>query len=213
MYKRHVLVLDFDGVIADTLNTTLKNLNAASRSAGLNYDFTKEEFLTLSEGNFFESIEKKGITKDEFLNIDKIWKTLMKGDLSTMSPFSGMKELIKNMKNYYQMYIVTSNFKELLQPFLEKNDVNHFTQILDADHDKNKYKKLNQLREKHKDSKIIFIADTKGDILEGKEAKVICVGVSWGYHSKEKLEDSKPDYLFHNISELESFLLLFKESL
>jgi phosphoglycolate phosphatase len=49
---------------------------------------------------------------------------------------------------------------------------------------------------------IYYIGDTTGDIKEGKEAGVKTVGVTWGWHSKEKMASAKPDYLFDTPQEL-----------
>jgi len=49
---------------------------------------------------------------------------------------------------------------------------------------------------------IYYIGDTTGDIKEGKQAGVKTVGVTWGWHSKEKMAAAEPDYLFDNPQEL-----------
>jgi phosphoglycolate phosphatase len=49
---------------------------------------------------------------------------------------------------------------------------------------------------------IYYIGDTTGDIKEGKQAGVKTVGVTWGWHSKEKMAAAKPDYLFDSSQEL-----------
>jgi phosphoglycolate phosphatase len=49
---------------------------------------------------------------------------------------------------------------------------------------------------------IYYIGDTTGDIKEGKQAGVKTVGITWGWHSKEKMAAAKPDYLFDAPQEL-----------
>ena len=49
---------------------------------------------------------------------------------------------------------------------------------------------------------IYYIGDTTGDIKEGKQAGVKTVGVTWGWHSKEKMAASQPDYLFDKPEDL-----------
>jgi phosphoglycolate phosphatase len=49
---------------------------------------------------------------------------------------------------------------------------------------------------------IYYIGDTTGDIKEGREAGIKTVGVTWGWHSKEKMASAEPDYLFDTPQEL-----------
>jgi len=56
----------------------------------------------------------------------------------------------------------------------------------------------------------IFIGDTIHDIEAGKSAKIKTAGVTWGLHSKEKLCLANPDFIVHDLKELES--VIFKKS-
>ena len=49
---------------------------------------------------------------------------------------------------------------------------------------------------------IFYIGDTTGDIKEGKQAGVKTIGVTWGWHSKEKMAAAQPDYLFDKPEDL-----------
>ena len=49
---------------------------------------------------------------------------------------------------------------------------------------------------------IFYVGDTTGDIKEGTHAGVKTVGVTWGWHSKDKMTAAKPDYLFDDPQEL-----------
>ncbi|MGZ3648342.1 MAG: HAD family hydrolase [Syntrophales bacterium] len=46
------------------------------------------------------------------------------------------------------------------------------------------------------------MGDTTGDIKEARLAGVRTVAVTWGWHSKEKLETVRPDYLIETVKDL-----------
>ncbi len=54
----------------------------------------------------------------------------------------------------------------------------------------------------------IFITDTPGDIREGKETGIKSIGVTWGFHERERLERGNP---YAIVDKLEEIILKVKE--
>lgn len=52
----------------------------------------------------------------------------------------------------------------------------------------------------------VMIGDTEFDILMGKAAGFATIGVSWGYHSLDRLKAAKPDFIIDSYSELDATL-------
>ena len=48
----------------------------------------------------------------------------------------------------------------------------------------------------------VYIGDTIGDIIEGKKANIQTIGVTWGWHTKDQLLNSNPDYLAESVQDL-----------
>ena len=82
--------------------------------------------------------------------------------------------------------------------------MDYFREILGSDFMFSKKEKILYVIKKYQvaPQNIYYIGDTTGDIKEGREAGVKTVGVTWGWHSKEKMAAAKPDYLFDNPKEL-----------
>ena len=57
------------------------------------------------------------------------------------------------------------------------------------------------------ESEVYYVGDTSGDIEAGKFANVKTIGISWGFQDKNKLSDSKPDFLIDNILEIRKLFL------
>ena len=52
----------------------------------------------------------------------------------------------------------------------------------------------------------VMIGDTEFDIEMGKAAGFATIGVSWGYHSLDRLKAAKPDFIIDSYSELDATL-------
>ncbi len=55
-------------------------------------------------------------------------------------------------------------------------------------------------------NKTLFVGDMVGDVQAAKEAGVIPVAVTTGYHSKNLLSDEKPTYLLSSLSDLKTII-------
>ncbi|MHC4874219.1 MAG: HAD family hydrolase [Planctomycetota bacterium] len=81
--------------------------------------------------------------------------------------------------------------------------------VLGSDKGRSKVAKIKSVVEKHKDiNECWYIGDTKGDILEGIEAGVDTVAVSWGWHTLEQLEEAIP---YHIVDEPKELVVLFED--
>ncbi len=52
----------------------------------------------------------------------------------------------------------------------------------------------------------VMIGDTEFDILMGKAAGFATIGVSWGYHSLDRIKAAAPDYIIDSYAELDTTL-------
>ena len=59
---------------------------------------------------------------------------------------------------------------------------------------------------KVKNSDAFMIGDTIHDIKMGKNAIINTIGVTWGYNTKEELQQSKADYIINDLNELVKIL-------
>ena len=51
-----------------------------------------------------------------------------------------------------------------------------------------------------------MIGDTEFDIAMGKAAGFATIGVSWGYHSMDRIKAAAPDYIIDSYEELDATL-------
>lgn len=203
----NMLIFDYDGVIVDSLDIFMKNLINACKINGFNQISTKGIFLNLFNGNMYENMAKLGIPKKE---IPKILKNLKSGLLNNQNKlqlFDGTKEMLKKLSKDNKIIIITSNVTKVVEEFLKLKNINCFEEIVGADKETSKIKKIENIKSKFKGNTYFYIGDTRGDIIEGKKAGVKTIAVTWGWHNEDKLKEENPDFIVHSPQEL---LDLFK---
>jgi phosphoglycolate phosphatase len=105
----------------------------------------------------------------------------------------------------HPLIVISSNDSPTIQEALRLYNFNGiFQEILGSDFMFSKKEKILYAAKKYQTTlqDIYYIGDTTGDIKEGKQARIKTVGITWGWHSREKMAAAKPDYLFDTPQEL-----------
>ncbi|HOO35009.1 MAG TPA: HAD family hydrolase [Smithella sp.] len=198
-----LFLFDFDGVLVDSLDVYEKTVKDNLQKIKQPVVQSREEFLELFEDNFYTSLKNKGIDLNVFMKAAE--DILAQVRITDMKPFPDVAPVIEALHKNHCLIVVSSNdyasIKEALDLF-HFND--YFRDILGSDFMFSKKEKILYAAEKYhvKPNKIYYIGDTTGDIKEGKQAGVKTVGVTWGWHSRERMAAAEPDYLFDTPGEL-----------
>ena len=198
-----LFLFDFDGVLVDSLDVYEKTVTDCLKIINQPLTRGREEFLELFEGNFYESLVKRGVDLDEFI-VSSV-NILAGVDYSEMKPFGAMRPVLDELKKNHPLVVISSNDTPTIQEALRLYNFNGiFQEILGSDFMFSKKEKILYAAKKYSaaPNDIYYIGDTTGDIKEGKQAGIKTVGVTWGWHSKEKMAAVKPDYLFDTPQEL-----------
>ena len=198
-----LFLFDFDGVLVESLELYEKAVSLSL--ARMNKPLTRgrDEFLELFEGNFYESLVKKGVDLDEFMAVSV--DLLAQVDYSEMKPITPMVAVIEHMQRNNILLVISSNNSQTIQTALEKFKFkDYFEKVLGSDFLLSKKDKMLFAKEEYQivPKDIYYIGDTTGDIREGRAAGVKTVGVTWGWHSKEKMTAAEPDYLVNKPEDL-----------
>ncbi len=198
-----LFLFDFDGVLVDSLDVYEKTVTDCLIK--INHPLTRgrEEFLELFEGNFYESLVKKGVDLDAFMkaSVDIIAQV----NIRDIKPVAAVVPVVEELYKKNCLVVISSNDSSSIKKALELFHYNgYFREILGSDFMFSKKEKILYVIKKYRvaPQSIYYIGDTTGDIKEGREAGVKTVGVTWGWHSKEKMAAAKPDYLCENPQEL-----------
>lgn len=198
-----LFLFDFDGVLVDSLEVYEKTVKDNLQKIKQPVIQSREEFLELFEDNFYTSLKNKGIDLDVFMKAAE--DILAQVRITDMKPFPGVAPVIEALHRKHRLIVVSSNDYASIKAALDLFHFNDcFQDILGSDFMFSKKEKILYAAEKYhaEPNEIYYIGDTTGDIKEGKQAGVKTVGVTWGWHSREKMAAAGPDYLFDTPGEL-----------
>ena len=131
-------------------------------------------------------------------SIDAILRTFVKEEMGPLydAPFlESMPNTLKQISDKNIIFIITSNISSLPATVLERNGIDCCEDIIGADKEKSKVKKIINTMKRYPELPAYYVGDTKGDMIEGREAGAATVAVTWGWHSVEELTQGNPDHI------------------
>ncbi|HPO14416.1 MAG TPA: HAD hydrolase-like protein [Candidatus Hydrogenedentes bacterium] len=197
-----VIMFDFDGVIADSYEAFFGTFTSVCTDMSFDKLNSREAFLKLFEGNMIQQLVKAGFPVWRLKKLVKQFQPRITEANKRVRPFAGMPEIISRLAAVHPVYVITSNVSETVAAFLDTFGAMGVKDVLGADKETSKVKKIKKVRKGHPGQQSFYIGDTKGDIVEGKTAGATTVAAAWGWHPVETLQEAKPDHLLHSPQEL-----------
>ncbi|NWF62428.1 MAG: HAD-IA family hydrolase [Fischerella sp.] len=200
-----VIIFDFDGTIADTVDALVSIANRLAKEFGY-VQITPEELALLRNLTSREIISYSGISLFKIPFLVKKVKGELKNKIPELEPIPGMKEALTLLKaEGHRLGIITSNSKDNVTEFLTINCLDNFFEFI--------YSGVtifgkttiinNLLRQKQiRTEEVIYVGDETRDIEASKKANIKVIAVTWGFNSPEVLAKQNPNFLIHHPSEL-----------
>ncbi|GJD18220.1 phosphoglycolate phosphatase [Rivularia sp. IAM M-261] len=200
-----VIIFDFDGTIADTVDALVSVANRLAADFGY-IQITSEELSILRNLTSREIIKYSGISIFKIPFLVKKVKSELKNKIPELKPIAGMQEALVELRNQgHRLGIITSNSQDNVAEFLRINNLdNLFEFVYSGVTIFGKTTIINNvLRQKQiKTQEVIYVGDETRDIEASKKANIKVVAVTWGFNSPEALAKQKPNFLINHPSEL-----------
>ncbi|MEA5549676.1 HAD-IA family hydrolase [Anabaena cylindrica UHCC 0172] len=200
-----VIIFDFDGTIADTVDALVTIANRLALEFGY-IQITPDELALLRNLTSREIIRYSGISVFKIPFLLKKVKGELKNKIKEFHPISGIPEALIELKNEgYQLGIITSNSQENVTEFLKCNDLDYLFEFIHSG--VTIFGKTtiinNVLRQRQiKTQSVIYVGDETRDIEASKKANIKVIAVTWGFNSAEALAKEHPNFLIDHPSEL-----------
>jgi len=205
-----VIIFDFDGTIADTVDALVTIAN------GLAVEFsyaqiTSEELIILRNLTSREIFKYSGIPLFKIPFLLKKVKRQLKNKIPELKPIPGIQSALVELKdNGNRLGIITSNSKDNVKEFLKINNMDSLFEFIHTG--VTIFGKTtiinNVLRQKQlKTQEVIYVGDETRDIEASRKANIRVISVTWGFNSEEALAKQNPDFLIHHPQELVEVIL------
>lgn len=200
-----VIIFDFDGTLADTLDAVVSITNRLAGEYGYK-PTTPDELDQIRNLSSSEIIKQSGISlfKIPFL-LRRVTEDL-RNDIQKLKPIIGIKDALTQLKEEgITLGILTSNSEENVEIFLENHGMQELfsfvyseTRLFSKHRIIRKFMKKNNLNPEE----VIYVGDETRDIEASKRIHIKVIAVSWGFNSREALAKQNPDFLVYKPSEL-----------
>ena len=208
-----VVVFDFDGVLADTLDEMLHITRLVCETMGYPCQPSPADLNALNRMEFAELGKQLGIPGqlvDEF--VERTFRMFCSRPVPPRI-FPGMREVVVELAKKSKIGILTGNTSQVVEHFLEANNLSAVIDvILSADTPGNRLAKLRRIVSQLgcQQGKAFLVGDAVSDVQAAREGAVTSIAVTWGHQSEAKLRTVNPDYLVHTPNELLALLLKAK---
>ena len=196
-----LIIFDFDGVLADTLNDLLQFGQEACDELDIKHVVKKDDLSNLevmSFASYGRACEVPEDLVDEFVQI------CLKRIAEKKSPpaiFNGLSNIVRRFAVNNTIAVVTTNSSQNVNAFIVEHDLDECVHaVYGVDLPGSKAQKISIARDQlaaTKRESVFMIGDSLSDIRAAKEAFVTSIAVTWGHQSLEYLLRGDPDYVIH----------------
>ena len=199
-----VIIFDFDGTLADTIDVLLRITNRLSVEFGFK-SATKEELAQLSNLTSWQLLRYSGISIFKFPLLIRTLKAELRNEIPHIQLFSGIKEVLLELKNRgFILGIITSNSRENVLASMESNGLQGTFDFIDSATTFGKHKIIYRWLklENFNPKQVVYVGDEVRDIDAAKRTGIKVIAVNWGFNSQSALAAHYPDFLIERPEQL-----------
>ena len=215
MNKKDTIIFDLDGTLINSLEDLKVSVNYALY--GFKYPKQTLEMVRSNVGNGVEKLIERSLPNGKENPNFEVCLSIFKEhyakhmDVNT-KPYPHILETLATLKTKgYKLAVVSNKFDAAVKPLCKK----YFKTLIDVaiGQEKDTKKKpapdtvyiaLDELDSKAENA--VFIGDSEVDIQTAKNANMDCISVSWGYKTKEFLEQNGASIIIDTPFELLNYL-------
>jgi len=184
-------MLDHDGVVVDSFEIFTTSFLEGCRRVGLPQIATSDDVLALFEGNFYESLRVAGADDAQISAAMRRTADVLRIAMSALRPFPLMPEVLAELGEARHLVIVSSNARGVVELFLKRHGIAGVAEVVGAEAGRSKVAKVEALIARFPgQARYWFVGDTAGDMREARLAGATPLGVAWGWHGREQLEEA-----------------------
>jgi phosphoglycolate phosphatase len=209
--KYNTIIFDLDGTLLNTLDDLRDSLNSILIMKG--YEPRSFEDVKRFIGNGTYNLLRLSLpvscNEEEVTNIHNLFREHYSHNMQNKTrPYCGIMELLLDLNRYnYKLAIVSNKFdsavKELASIYfgnLIKVAIGESSKIKRKPSPDSIFTAVSELGSEL--SRSILIGDSETDVRTAKNAGIPCIGVTWGFRSREVLRTEGADYLIDTPREL-----------
>lgn len=195
-----MVLFDFDGVLANSLEVCLAACESAARQQGQSSELATDTFADLDPLTFEALAERLGLNETDFA---EAVKTAVQANPVPSHPFPGIPEMIAELAKAHTLAVVSASHGDVLSAFLNANGLEPcFQHVLGGDSPGDKTTKIKSVLNGARNDGDLFVGDAVSDITAAHAAGIACCVVTWGWQPLERLLAHSPEFVAHSPAEI-----------
>lgn len=199
------VLLDFDGVLVDSATLYLDLYREACRRWGKTLPIDSlEEFRRWYNPRWEQNYYEMGFSEEEFQGV-LAWSV---GHLDYMKArlYPGVAETLRSLAADFPLAVVSTTPSELIRRRLAQEGLDTLMTLVKGGDD-GLSEKVEKIRDTLRHLEVgagVMVGDTPLDVEAGRENGLGTVGVTYGWCTRERVHESRPDLVIHDPSGLET---------
>lgn len=199
-----MLLFDFDGVIADSLEIYANICAQAARKLGYHGPLSKTPFAELDHISFEALAQQLGLCPGTFTSE----ACRLFDQRHAVAPlFDGMAETVTLLAKEHPLGILSASPAGFIERCLRKHGLDGaFSLVLTRDDTGTKAQKIAAVQHEGRHIPLALIGDGVSDIRAATDTGLLPVGVSWGWQSPDRLLQAGAGFVAKSPAELRTIL-------
>ncbi len=216
MPKTKAILFDLDGTLIDSEAAILGAFKHVLDTHGQVYD---EAVVKSYVGRVLEHTYKSLAPDNDTHELMVLHRTWQMDNKHLLKGFDGLSQFLDVLKKQnLKLGIYTSGYRLRTDMILDMIGIReYFDEVIcgeEVTHPKPHEEGILTLAKKMnvKPSEVIMVGDAEHDILSGKNAGVVTVGITHGFGTKEALKKAGADYIVDSLTELDSTIATIEQN-
>ncbi|MDJ1182775.1 HAD-IA family hydrolase [Roseofilum casamattae] len=199
------IIFDFDGTLVQSLETVVTIINRLAPEFGYRSS-SPQEIARLREVGTREAMLQVGLPWYKLPFVTRRLRAEMNEEIHRLQLVDGIKEVLQQLRAQgYRLGIITSNAEKNVQSCLHNHQLDRCFDFVESEFNLfGKARTIKKAIAKYRLDRqtVIYVGDEARDMQAARKIRVVAIAVAWGFHSRELLAASSPDYLIESPMEL-----------
>ena len=200
---------DLDGTLVNSGKTIYLSTKEALKKLNLSSNLPKEQFEGMIGKHFIDIFHELNINMPDFAQFISVYKSVYFDFIDKSTLYNGVNEVLAYfINNNVKISLLTTKAQDQAEKIVNHFKLNEKMDYVMGRRDGIAHKPspepLFKICENLNISpaKTLMIGDTELDIKCGKNANAKTCGVSYGYRTREQIENENPDLIISELNEL-----------
>ena len=200
-----VILFDFDGTIADSMDAAVVAADRLSTEFGAT-PITVEKIERWRQMPLLDVLSEVDISLWQLPQLLRRVRQELRQEMARVVPISGMPEALRDLQQSgFRLGILTSNAKDNVETFLVRHHLAGYFEIPCTEvsvFGKRRMLKRYLHRQHLSPAEVTYVGDEARDVQAARANGIRAIAVTWGFHFRQMLLDVEPDGLADRPSEL-----------